>query len=35
MIKINLLAEKRPAKKSKAPSGVKVEGLGSGRNVML
>jgi Tfp pilus assembly protein PilN len=35
MIKINLLAERRPAKVTKVVSSGKVEGLGSGRNVLL
>jgi len=35
MIKINLLAERRPAKATKAASSVKVEGAGSGRSILL
>ena len=35
MIKINLLAERRPAKVTRAASSAKVEGLGSGRNILL
>lgn len=35
MIKINLLAERRPAKVTKAAASVKVEGAGSGHNVLL
>jgi Tfp pilus assembly protein PilN len=35
MIKINLLAERRPAKTSKAASSVKLDQMGSGRNVLL
>lgn len=35
MIKINLLAEKRPAKRPTTSSSVNLEGLGSGRNILL
>jgi type IV pilus assembly protein PilN len=34
MIKINLLAERKQAK-TKAPSAIKVEGMGSGQNLLL
>jgi len=35
MIKINLLAEKKPAKGSKAASSFKFEGIGGGQNFLL
>jgi Tfp pilus assembly protein PilN len=35
MIKINLLTERKPAKAAKAASSVKLQGMGSGRNVLL
>ena len=35
MIKINLLAERKPAKAPKAGSSINLEGLGSGRTILL